>query len=254
MTDGKQHINIKGKVEDSPKHSTSKRALLRGAVAVPVVLTLRSGAAFAIASTGSCVTRDNKDAGNVEPPVLVGGDTWLRRSGFCTTLTLKAASTLSNFSNFDASSRGGNSVPSYSGFSEFDDSQRRGGFGPGINTIQSTSFTVYTDDQNGTWQHELNTPDGTKVDGSGSNTTYVITDATAKEMALSDRREIIYTYTTIFSCEILVQVHPGVPSGTMVTNLDIGAAKALANNAGLPYISASCWASVEPTAVQATRY
>lgn len=90
MTDKNQQIDAIEKIESNDKLSGKRRALMKGAAAaVPVVLTMRSGAAFAATSMGSCVARDNFNAGNVKPDVLIYplspeiGDGWVRRAGFC---------------------------------------------------------------------------------------------------------------------------------------------------------------------------
>ena len=88
MTDFKKQNSEE--VAGAAKPSTQRRALIKGvAVAAPVVLTFRSGAAFAMTSNVAvCIPRDNVAALN-KPPIITppGADKWLRKSVFCKTLT-----------------------------------------------------------------------------------------------------------------------------------------------------------------------
>lgn len=86
MTDNNQHIEPPESVQ---KHSGRRRLLVKGAAtAVPVVLTMRSGAAFALNTAISCIERDNKIAGGNQPPVVIDThDTWLRKFVYCAELT-----------------------------------------------------------------------------------------------------------------------------------------------------------------------
>ncbi len=69
-----------------------RRALLKGsAVMVPAIFTLKSGAAFALSSTGTCVSRDKVQAqaqitSNTLQVLQDPQDTWLRKAVPCRTL------------------------------------------------------------------------------------------------------------------------------------------------------------------------
>ena len=75
------------------KISGKRRTLIKGAIgAAPAVLTLRSGAAFALNSAEMCVATDNSRAFGQNPEVLIApadldNDIWLRKLVYCRTLT-----------------------------------------------------------------------------------------------------------------------------------------------------------------------
>jgi hypothetical protein len=75
-TSGKSRVDG-GHIDPKPE-SSSRRALLKGsAAAVPVILTLRSGAATAITSTEQCLLRNNATA----TPIVSASanDVWVRQ-------------------------------------------------------------------------------------------------------------------------------------------------------------------------------
>ncbi|NOR79722.1 MAG: hypothetical protein GQ529_02645 [Methyloprofundus sp.] len=260
MTDNNQDIKT---TEKKHQPSGKRRALMKGAAVVPVVLTLRSGAAFAAVSTESCIVRDNKNAGNIKPAVLVNtgaNDTWLRRPGFYTeleqliipTLKRESSSIPSRVSTVSPSISDSPSKPAIasrpgsgdsSGFSNVAQSAR-----PSI----SARFVVYTQEDprihpNALWQHELNIPNGS------SNETYVISDIDNKLMEPATRRDQeVYKYGTITECEILIHIDPDTNLSDP-SNFKVGAANVLGDGESLPHISGSCWASIGAAATSPSR-
>jgi len=74
-------VGVTGKVDLNSKVSGKRRLFVKGAAgAVPAVLTLRSGAAFALNSAEMCVTKDNGQAVAANPDVLTPDNTdiWVR--------------------------------------------------------------------------------------------------------------------------------------------------------------------------------
>lgn len=134
MTDNNQQIDNTEKTELNHKPSRRRRALVKGAAgAIPVVLTLRSGAAIAGSSVEGCIVQDNRKSGSErassggnKPDVLLDTGPWVRKTGTCRTL-----------------STGGS----------------------------ASSFDIYTDSTapvaGAIWQNEFNTP------GGSSNKTYI---------------------------------------------------------------------------------
>ena len=60
--------NTTDKKSDSVLTSNARRRLIKGtAIALPVVMTLRSGAAMAASSTESCIARDQQLANTLDP-------------------------------------------------------------------------------------------------------------------------------------------------------------------------------------------
>lgn len=77
------------------KISGKRRTLVKGAIgAAPAILTLRSGAAFALNSAQMCVAKANDLAADTQPAILSSttDDVWLRKQVFCRTLTKEAGS------------------------------------------------------------------------------------------------------------------------------------------------------------------
>ena len=270
MTDNNQQIDIKEKIGTEHKPSVTKRALMKGAAAVPVVLTLRSGAAFAKVSTGSCVIRDNKNAGNIKPATLIGAnshDTWVRRTGYCTELkrffvptTSKPASSgmpsrVSTVNPSSSVSSSGTASPSRPAIPSRSDSA-----GPSsISALPSGElpFLVYTEEDpkvnpNTLWQHELNTPEGALLGTTSPNETFVIFDKDLMESADRRGEGQFFEYGNITRCEILVHIGPDTVLSNP-SNFKIGAVNVLDDGVSLPHITGSCWASVGPDAVSPSR-
>ena len=222
MTDNNQQIDNTEKTEVNHKLSRRRRTLVKGAAgAIPVVLTLRSGAAIAASSVESCIVKDNEKAGTpaIKPDVLlIGGDTdtgsWVRKEGTCRTV-----------------------IPKYS-----DDTM-------------GTAFEIYTVTliasivEATVWQHEYNTP------GDTSNGIYTydsvngpVYDPDTGGYMLKDGNSestIVYMYseTATRSCRILVRVYPNTVLSS--STQDIGNDVVYDSNK-LPYITGSCWTSIAP--------
>ncbi|CCE23588.1 hypothetical protein [Methylotuvimicrobium alcaliphilum] len=91
---------------DQDKISGKRRTLVKGAIgAAPAILTLRSGAAFALNSAQMCVARANDLAADTEPAILSSttDDVWLRKEVFCRTLTEDGGSGNSTFKVYNES-------------------------------------------------------------------------------------------------------------------------------------------------------
>ncbi|QBQ54513.1 hypothetical protein [Nitrosococcus wardiae] len=74
--------SLQGQDERSSSVSKPRRTLLKGAAAVPVIMTLPSGAAVAMSSYNSeaCIAKDQQLAWNEQPNWLVEStDTWVRK-------------------------------------------------------------------------------------------------------------------------------------------------------------------------------
>lgn len=68
--------NTTDKKSDSVLTSNARRRLIKGtAIALPVVMTLRSGAAMAASSTESCIARDQQLANTLDPNKFTNSDT-----------------------------------------------------------------------------------------------------------------------------------------------------------------------------------
>lgn len=217
MTDNNQQIDNTEKTEVNHKLSRRRRTLVKGAAgAIPVVLTLRSGAAIAASSVESCIVKDNRKAGSerlasaFKPDVLLlPGDTdtgsWVRKTGTCRTV-----------------------IP------------------VGSDGSVGTAFEIYTDTLIASitgatvWQHEYNTP------GGGSNEVYRDDpDNLRKMLKEGGATGIVYMYseTATRTCRILVRVYPDTVLSS--STQDIGNDVVYDSNK-LPYITGSCWTSIAP--------
>ncbi len=213
MTENNQKIENMG---NSRKPSGKRRAIVKGAVsAVPLVLTLRSGAAFAAASTGSCITRDNETAGKpgTMPATLVNNrDGWLRRTGFCKTLTFD--SEIFDVYNTESTTSGWRHI-----------SNTPAGELAGTNKTYTEKSGAFGD---------VMCEDGLTPFDPGY-----------KEYAISNPRP----------CLILVQISHGTDGTYGLINpasFEIGTADPMSGiNGGLPHIMSSCWTSIDPTGVGA---
>jgi hypothetical protein len=90
MNKNNQQVNGDDKVGINQEVSGKRRLLMKGAAgAVPAILTLRSGAAFALNSSETCIAKDNRVAGNTPPAVLAAdnSDVWVRSRVECRTLS-----------------------------------------------------------------------------------------------------------------------------------------------------------------------
>lgn len=73
MNDNNQQINNTAKKASDHKVSAKRRTLVKGTIgALPAVLTLRSGAAFALSSSEMCVPFDKAKAASDRPTVISG--------------------------------------------------------------------------------------------------------------------------------------------------------------------------------------
>lgn len=110
-----EQIEFKGWMEESaPKADARRRALLKGsAAAVPVIMTLRSGAAIAEGSGGACLAAVRGSASTERPaPYVSTNDTYLR--------TAIALITKGNLSRVEPKSGGGFKFPSQASNSPYD--------------------------------------------------------------------------------------------------------------------------------------
>ena len=81
MNDNNQQIDNTAKKISDHKVSAKRRTLVKGTIgALPAVLTLRSGAAFALDSSEVCVSFDNAKAASQNPAIIRDNsdDIWVR--------------------------------------------------------------------------------------------------------------------------------------------------------------------------------
>ncbi len=87
MLDGKKEEHIDKTESKGASFSQSKRKLVKsGALAVPVVLTLRSGAAVALSSAKQCIDNNQKEAQGADPLITQGevdDQVWVRKIVEC---------------------------------------------------------------------------------------------------------------------------------------------------------------------------
>ncbi len=87
MLDGKKEEHIDKAGSEGAYFSQSKRRLVKsGALAVPVVLTLRSGAAMALGSAKQCIDNNQKEAQGADPLITQGevdDQVWVRKIVEC---------------------------------------------------------------------------------------------------------------------------------------------------------------------------
>ncbi len=78
------------------KLSQRRRALIKGsAIAIPAILTLRSGSALAMNESASCALKIQQNPPTNRPDVVLVGsdDNWYRKTTECRTLSLKSSPT-----------------------------------------------------------------------------------------------------------------------------------------------------------------
>ncbi len=91
MNENNQQVDESDKVSIDQKVSGKRRLFVKGAAGVvPAVLTLRSGAAFALSSAEMCNIKDNGVAGGANLPVITAdnSDPWLRKELLCRVLDI----------------------------------------------------------------------------------------------------------------------------------------------------------------------
>ncbi|BCG64822.1 MAG: hypothetical protein methR_P2615 [Methyloprofundus sp.] len=92
MNENNQQVNGADKASIDQKVSGKRRLLMKGAAGtVPAILTLRSGAAFAMTSAETCIAKDNREAGTAPSPDVLtvdNSDVWVRSQVACLTLRL----------------------------------------------------------------------------------------------------------------------------------------------------------------------
>lgn len=91
--------------EDLGSPARGRRTLLKGVAAIPVIMTLPSGAAAAMSSSQACVARDQQLAADAQPSWITGGkDTWVRKAVTARTI-VRNGNGLSNLNSFQAVAR-----------------------------------------------------------------------------------------------------------------------------------------------------
>ncbi len=186
MNENKQQLNVADK-----KVSDKRRLFVKGAVgAVPAVLTLRSGAAFALTSAEMCNIQDNAIAGGANLRVAADtNDIWLRQETLCRDL--------------------------------------------------SNGVRVYPDPF---IANEWRAEDYLSATSSGNKYEEVLPATIPATMQLVGTTSPVYTYTESTCFVLAIMTNSG-------TAIDLGNAVDGQNgNPGLPYITASCWASASPDA------
>ncbi|NOQ63325.1 MAG: hypothetical protein GQ582_02285 [Methyloprofundus sp.] len=200
------------KDNEQPVISGKRRAFVKGAaVSAPVILTLRSGAAFAVASSEVCVPRDNALAGNGAPPVITinsGDDNWVRRPIFCRTLTAVVGGSGEQFTVYNSL---GSATSNWAGVANI----------PGAASPPNLFYGVHSsDDPSG----------GDPLDG-----LYILQSGGSSTVG--------YEASQSTTCYILVHIDQFTDINSDLINLPVG--NAAPTNDGLPYVTGSCWGSLQ---------